>query len=149
MGPHSRNELLLINIFLSSLWYQSKKSPALSSATQHAIPGLGCFSTRFPLPTVVYAGISVKQIYLFLFIFFQAYKMDETYIIIVSGDRRAYDRPGLLSLHTLSHIFIFLWKRKKRAFLHSVSTKHSFGNVYGHSYTFRILWKLEKKYLHG
>ena len=49
----------------------SRTSAALSSATQHAMPpvfgrkwGTECLNTRFPLPTLQWAGYSVKLIYL-------------------------------------------------------------------------------------
>ena len=56
--------------------YQSYSiSTALSSTTQHAMPPkfgrkweTECLNTRFPLPTLLGAGYSVKLIYLFLFI---------------------------------------------------------------------------------
>ena len=48
------------------------QSAALSSATQHAmLPescrkwGTECVDTRFPLPTLLFSGYSVKLIYLF------------------------------------------------------------------------------------
>ena len=47
----------------------SKQSVALSSATKHAMPpefgrkwGTECLITSFPLPTLLYAGYSVKLI---------------------------------------------------------------------------------------
>ena len=45
----------------------SRLSAALSSATQHAMPpefgrNSGELNTRFPLPTLLYAGYSVKLI---------------------------------------------------------------------------------------
>ena len=53
----------------------SRLSAALSSATQHAMPpefgrkwGTECLNTRFPLPTLLSAGYSVKLIYV-IFIF--------------------------------------------------------------------------------
>ena len=50
----------------------SKQSAVLSSATQHAMPselsekwGTECLNTRFPLPTLLCAGYSVKLILIF------------------------------------------------------------------------------------
>ena len=49
--------------------FSSRQSAALSSATQRAMPpeldgnwGTECLNTRFPLPTLVSAGYSVKVI---------------------------------------------------------------------------------------
>ena len=60
-------------ISISSLWCCGQ---ALSSATQHAMPpefgrkqGTECLNTRFPLPTPLCAGYSVKLIYLIYFDF--------------------------------------------------------------------------------
>ena len=57
-----------IYIFISSLWCRA----ALSSATQNAMPpelggkwGTECLNTRFPLPTMLCAGYSVKLTFLF------------------------------------------------------------------------------------
>ena len=48
-------------------------STALSSATQHAMPpefgrkwGTECLNTRFPLPNQLYAGYSVKLIFIYV-----------------------------------------------------------------------------------
>ena len=58
------NELLFINIFILSLWYQDK-STVLSSATHRALPQIqsgerSALTTRFPLPTVLYTIYSAK-----------------------------------------------------------------------------------------
>ena len=57
---------IYIYIFISSLWCRGE-STALSSATQHAMsPEIGgkwgteCLNPTFPLPTLLYAGYSVK-----------------------------------------------------------------------------------------
>ena len=57
---------IYIYIFISSLWCRGE-SAALSSATQHAMPpeiggkwGTECLNTKFPLPTLLCAGYSVK-----------------------------------------------------------------------------------------
>ena len=71
--PTRGNELLFINIVISSLWHQAK-SPALRFATQHTMPrksdgmwGPECLSTRFPLPRVgrLCVGCSVELIKFF------------------------------------------------------------------------------------
>ena len=69
--PIRGNGLLYINIFIYSLWYQGK-SAALSSALRNALPrkfggkwGTECLNTRFPLPTLLCAGYSVKLIILY------------------------------------------------------------------------------------
>ena len=53
----------------------SKLSAALSSATKHAMPsefdrkrGAECLNTRFPLPTLLCAGYSVKLLLFIIFI---------------------------------------------------------------------------------
>ena len=63
-----------INIYYPALinmkLWMSGQNAALSSATQHAMPpefgrkwGTECLNNRFPLPTLLYAGYSVKLIY--------------------------------------------------------------------------------------
>ena len=67
--PHSRNEIFIyIYIFISSLGCRGE-SAALSFAIQYAMPpeiggkwGTECLNTRFPLPTLLCAGYSVKLI---------------------------------------------------------------------------------------
>ena len=60
--PTRENELLFINILITSLWYQGKNA-ALNSTTQHTVPHkfsgkweTQCINTRFPLFTLLYAG---------------------------------------------------------------------------------------------
>ena len=67
--PTRGNEIFIyIYVFISSHWCRGE-SAALSSATQHAMPpeigkkwGTECLNTRFPLPTLLRAGYSVKLI---------------------------------------------------------------------------------------
>ena len=61
----------------------SRLSAALSSATQHAMPpesgrlwGTECLNTRFPLPTLLCGGYSVKLIYLFNFICYRKLQIE-------------------------------------------------------------------------
>ena len=63
----------LLNLYFHFFALLSRLSVALSSATQHAMPsefgrkwGTECLNTRFSLPTLLYAGYSVKLIYLFI-----------------------------------------------------------------------------------
>ena len=73
--PHSRRWNIYLNLYFHFFALVSKLSAALSSATQHAMPpeigrmwGTECLNTRFPLPTLLCAGYSVKLIYLFIFL---------------------------------------------------------------------------------
>ena len=64
--PTRGDEIFIyIYIFISPLWCQ--ESAALTSANQNAMPpqiggkwGTECLNTRFPLPTLLFAGYSVK-----------------------------------------------------------------------------------------
>ena len=68
--PHSRRWNIYLNLYLHFFALMSRLSAALSSATQHAMPpefgrkwGTECLKTRFPLPTLLCAGYSVKLIF--------------------------------------------------------------------------------------
>ena len=61
----------IFNNFICSLWYQDKKSVALSYAIQHEITlrfgrkwGTELLNTRFPLPTLLYTRYSAKRDFL-------------------------------------------------------------------------------------
>ena len=67
--PHSRRWNIYLNLYFHFFALMSRLSAALSSATQHAMPpefgrkwGTECLNTRFPLPTLLCAGNSVKLI---------------------------------------------------------------------------------------
>ena len=60
---HSRRWNIYLNLYFHFFALVSRLSPALSSATQHAMPpefgrkwGTECLNTRFPLPTLLCAG---------------------------------------------------------------------------------------------
>ena len=65
--PHSRRCNFYLKLYFHFFALVSRQSAALSSATQHTIPpefgrkwGTECLNTRFPLPTLLGAGYSVK-----------------------------------------------------------------------------------------
>ena len=65
--PHSRRWNIYLNLYFHFFALVSRLSAALSSATQHAMPpefgrkwGTQCHNTKFPLPTLLHAGYSVK-----------------------------------------------------------------------------------------
>ena len=65
--PHSRRWNIYLNLYFHFFALVSRLSAALSSATQHAMPpefgrewGTECLNTRFPLPTLLCPGYSVK-----------------------------------------------------------------------------------------
>ena len=65
--PHSGRWNIYLNLYFNFLALVSRLSAGLSSATQHAMPpefgrkwGTECLNTRFPLPTLLCAGYSVK-----------------------------------------------------------------------------------------
>ena len=67
--PHSRRCNIYLNLYFHFLALVSRTSAALSSTTQQAMPaefgrkwGTECLNTRFPLPTLLCAGYSVKLI---------------------------------------------------------------------------------------
>ena len=67
--PHSWRWKIYLHLYFYFFALVSRHSAALSSASQHAIsPDLGgmwgtkCLNTRFPLPTLLCAGYSVKLI---------------------------------------------------------------------------------------
>ena len=67
--PHSRRWNIYLNLYYHFFDLVSRQNAALSTATQHAMPpesgrklGKECLNTRFPLPTLLYAGYSVKLI---------------------------------------------------------------------------------------
>ena len=69
--PHSRRWNIYLNVYFHFFALVSRSSAALSSVTQHAMPpelgrkwGTECLNIRFPLPTLLCAGYSVKLIYL-------------------------------------------------------------------------------------
>ena len=73
--PHSRKINIYFNLYFHFFALVSSQSAALSSATQHEMPpelggkwGTECLNTRFPLPTLLCAGYSVKLIYFYLLI---------------------------------------------------------------------------------
>ena len=60
-----------LNLYFQFFALVSMQSAALSSATQHAMPpdfgekwGMEYLTTRFPLPTLLCAGYSVKLIFI-------------------------------------------------------------------------------------
>ena len=68
---HSRRRNIYLNLYFHFFILVSRLSAALSSATKHAMPpefgrkwGTECLNTRFPLPTLLCAGCSVKLIYM-------------------------------------------------------------------------------------
>ena len=71
--PHSRRWNNYLNLYFHFFALVSRLSAALSSATQHAMPSefgrkwrTECVNTRFPLPTLLCAGYSVKLIFFFI-----------------------------------------------------------------------------------
>ena len=58
----------ILHLYFHFFALVSRQSAALSSATQHAMPdfggkwGMECLNTRFPLPTLLCAGYSVRLI---------------------------------------------------------------------------------------
>ena len=71
---HSRKWNLYLHLYLNFFALVSRQSAALNSTTQHTMPpelggkwGTECLNTRFPLPSLLCAGYSVKLIYLFIF----------------------------------------------------------------------------------
>ena len=64
--PHSRTWNIYLNVYFHFFALMSRQSAALSPATQHAMPGgkwwTECLNTRFPQPTPLCAGYSVKLI---------------------------------------------------------------------------------------
>ena len=74
----------------------SRLSAALNSATQHAMPpefgrkwATECFNTRFPLPTLLCAGYSVK-----LFFYYLTLSTNERVALFVSVDVVSVDVVG-------------------------------------------------------
>ena len=70
--PHSRRWNIYLNLYFHFFALESRLNAALSSATQHAMPpkfgrkwGTEYLNTRFPLPTLLCAGYSVKLIYIY------------------------------------------------------------------------------------
>ena len=68
----TRGDEILLKFIFAFLRSDSRLSAALSSTTQHTMPSefgrkweTECFNARFPLPTLQFAGYSVKLIYLF------------------------------------------------------------------------------------
>ena len=68
--PHSRRWNIYLNLYFHFFALVSRLSAALSSATQHTMSpefgrkwGTECLNTRFPLPTLLCAGYSVKLIF--------------------------------------------------------------------------------------
>ena len=68
--PHSRRWNIYLNLYLHFFALVSRQSAVLSSATQHTMPpefgrkwGTECLNTRFPLPTLLCAGYSMKLIF--------------------------------------------------------------------------------------
>ena len=79
-NSHSGRWNIYLNLYFHFFALVSRLSAALRSATQHAIPpefgrkwGTECFNTRFPLPTLLCAGYSVKPIYLFFYFYLLAF----------------------------------------------------------------------------
>ena len=65
--PHSRKLNIYLHLYFHFFALVSRQNAELSSAIQHVMPTeLGgkwkteCLKTRFPLPTLLYAGYSVK-----------------------------------------------------------------------------------------
>ena len=63
--PHSRKWNIYLNLYFHFFALVSRQSPALSFATQHAMPAESgrkwrtvCLNTKFPLPTLLCAGHS-------------------------------------------------------------------------------------------
>ena len=84
---HSRRWNIYLNLYFHFFALVSRLSAALSSATRHAMPpefgrkrGKECLNTRFPLPTLLCAGYSVK-----LF-FFNFLKEMEIYNCLLISD---------------------------------------------------------------
>ena len=77
--PHSRRRNIYLYLYFHFFALVSRLNAALSSVTQHAMPpefgrkwGTECLNTRFPLPTLLCAGYSVK---LFFFWSYQWMKL--------------------------------------------------------------------------
>ena len=73
--PHSRRWNIYIHWYFQFFALVSRLSAALSLAIQHAMPpefgrkwGTECLNTRFPLPTLLCAGYSVKLICKLLYV---------------------------------------------------------------------------------
>ena len=91
--PHSRRWNIYLNLYFHFFALVSMLSAALSSATHHAMPpefgrkwGTECLNTRFPLPTLLCAGNSVRLIF---FLKYMKFVMDvqnsKKYIKIMCG----------------------------------------------------------------
>ena len=68
-SPLEEMKYLLKKLYFHFIGLVSRQSTALGSATQHAMPpefgrkwGTECLNTRFPLPSLLCAGYSVKLI---------------------------------------------------------------------------------------
>ena len=73
---HSRKWNIYLHLYFHFFALVSRQSTALSSAIQHAIPpalggrwGTECLNTRFPLPTLLCAGYSVKLLFINFYVF--------------------------------------------------------------------------------
>ena len=69
--PHSRRWNIYLNLYFYFFPLVSRQIAALSSATQHAMPpesgrkwGTECSNNRFPLPTLLCAGYSMRLIFI-------------------------------------------------------------------------------------
>ena len=67
------NPFIYIQSFSVKVEQTTRENAALNPATQHAMPPefgrkwqTECLNTRFPLPTLLCAGYSMKLIYLFI-----------------------------------------------------------------------------------
>ena len=71
---HSRRWNIYLNLYINFFALVLRQSAALSSATRHAMPpelgrkwGTEWLNTRFPLSTQLYAGYSVKLIFIYYY----------------------------------------------------------------------------------
>ena len=83
--PQSRKWNIYLHLYFHFFALVSRHSAALSSTSQHAMPpefggkwGTECLNTRFPLPTLLCAGYSVK-----LFFLLYSYTITQFYKILL------------------------------------------------------------------
>ena len=90
--PHSRRWNIYLNLYFHFFALVSRLSAVLSSVTQHAMPpefgrkwGTECLNTKFPLPTLLCAGYSVKLIFFLLLVFEYLGKINLSVIMDFNG----------------------------------------------------------------
>ena len=117
-NPHSRRLNIYLNLYFHFFPLVSRLSAALSSATQHAMPPefgrkwrTECLNIKFPLPTLLYEGYSVKLIYLWFILF-----IISTYLYIVTGSsedeqRLSWNTFLISERQVLARISRWEWRR--------------------------------------